>query len=259
MPQSESLNDRRPLFLRQVVGNLSVTQRLSRQMAQGTVPNRAFFHGPTGAGKTTVARILARHYFCENRFGIGDPCGRCENCLKDLGDIMEYEQWTAARLERNWGWWESNGPSILARSNWAFFLDEAQDLSELHQKDFYDQLESARALVVFATTHKQSLKDALVNRFGANAYEMRRPATSEVVDHINALCEKLGVQAPKDLLELVAAHYGCDLRKAVDFVYCAAAQAPGKEVTAEFVAAVLGIENAARTRQVPRSKELLKL
>ncbi len=207
MAQSESLDDRRPRFLRQLVGNRSVTQRLAEQMKRGTVPNRVFLFGPTGSGKTTLARILVRHFFCENRIGVGDPCGECETCRKGLGDIFEYEQWTAARLEQNWGWWEANGRSVLSRSNWAFFIDETQDLSELHQKDFYDQLESARAMVVFATTHKNAIKDALVNRFGSNVYELRRPTVEEAAEHIHRQCQELKVEASIDKLTQVAEHW----------------------------------------------------
>ena len=259
MPQSQSLDSRRPLFLRQLVGNRSVIQRLSEQMRRGTVPNRVFLFGPTGAGKTTLARILIRHFFCHNRVGIGDVCGKCDACRKDLGDFVECEQWTAARLEQNWGWWESNGRSILARPNWAFFLDETQDLSELHQKDYYDQLESARAMVVFATTHRNALKDALINRFGANIYELRRPTIEEVTDHIHVLCVELKVEARKDRLALVAQHYRCDLRKCVDFAFTAADQAPNGVVTDEFLEAVLGTERADVANTTPRSKRLAKL
>jgi len=259
MAQSESLDSRRPRFLQQLVGNRSVILRLSEQMKRGTVPNRVFLFGPTGSGKTTLARILARHFFCDNRVGIGDPCGECETCRKDLSEILEYEQCTAARLEQNWGWWEVNGRSILGRPNWAFFIDETQDLSELHQKDFYDQLESARAMIVFATTHKNAIKDALINRFGSNVYEMRRPTVEEAADHIHRQCRELRVEAFKDKLAQVAEHYGCDLRKCVDFAYTAADQAPNGVVTDAFIQAVLGIEPSADSTFTSRPKRLAKL
>lgn len=260
MSESNSLDGRRPLFLRDLVGNRGVVGRLSQQMKKGSVPRRAFFYGPTGSGKTTTARILVRHFFCENRGGIGDPCGRCGACRKPLAEVFGYEQWTAARLEQNWGWWEYNGRSVLARPDWAFFLDEAQDLGELHQKDFYDMLEAAEALVIFATTHKNAIKDALVNRFGANVYELKRPSPAEVVAHLQGRCQALDVRADDAQLARVVAHYGCDLRKCVDFAHTAADQAPNGAVTAEFVDDVLGLDRTAGQNPLPEPDlEALKL
>ena len=216
MSESNSLDGRRPLFLRDLVGNRGVVGRLSQQMKKGTVPRRAFFYGPSGSGKTTIARILARHSFCENKVGIGDACGQCDPCQKSLEQIFGYHQWTAARLEQDWGWWRHHGRTILDNRDWTFFLDETQDLSELHQKDFLDMLESAEARVYFATTHKNAIKDAVVNRFGANVYELKRPTSGESLDHMRFCCQRIGVRADDHQLMRVINHYGCDLRKCLD-------------------------------------------
>lgn len=259
MPQSESLDQRRPRFLRDLVGNPHVFSRLSHQMMNGTVPNRAFIFGPTGAGKTTLARIIARHFFCQNRIGFGDSCGTCQACLKELSEISDYEQWTAARLGKNWEWWEKYGLSILHRQEAAFFLDESQDLNELHQKDFYDQLESATALVIFATTHKNSVKEALLNRFGANVYELRRPTPEEAVKHMQKLCRAKNVQALNEHLARVVELYGCDLRKCVDFVYCAHQQARDGVVTEQFIDDVFGVPRPISDDAISQPKSMLKL
>ena len=113
MLNTQSLDDRRPQFLRDVVGNKSVTRRLSAQMKNGIVSRRALFFGPTGSGKTTLARIMARHFLCANQADLGDPCGRCTNCRRELDGIPECDYWTAAHLEESWRWWIANGPSIL--------------------------------------------------------------------------------------------------------------------------------------------------
>ncbi|MCI0464329.1 MAG: AAA family ATPase [Gemmataceae bacterium] len=249
MPQAESLEQRRPLFLRDLVGNTHVTYRLAEQMKRGTVPNRVFLYGPSGSGKTTVARILARHFFCRNRVGIGDPCGRCERCLRSLEDELYHHEWTAALLEERWRWWDENGQSVLYAPWFTFFLDEAQDLSERHQKALYRDLEQARALVIFATTHKHAIQDALLNRFGANVYEMRRPSVEESVAHLLRVCGGKQLQADPQALARVVQHFTCDLRRCIDFVYTAEQQAPEGRIDDTFVNLVLGIDKPRVTSE----------
>ena len=129
----------------------------------------------------------------------------------------------------------------------------------MHQKEFYDLLEAADATVIFATTHKNSIKDALVNRFGANLYEMRRPTTAETISHIRTVCTSLGVTAPDDQLARVADHYGYDLKPAWISPTWLPIKSPDEIVTAEFVDAVLGIDADATTVPAPVSKRSVKL
>ncbi len=259
MLSHQSLDSRRPRFLRDVVGNAHVVGRLVQQMANGTDPQRAFLLGPTGSGKTTVAQIMVRHRFCRNRSGIGDPCGVCDRCLGSLEDLTDYEEWTGARLDADWGWWERNGSSILRRPWASIFIDEAQDLSERHQKTLFRDLEGATCQVIFATTHKSHIKDALLKRFGNNIYEMRRPTVPEVTDHLTSICTALGIRAETAELTNVAELNGCDLRLCVDFVYSAAEQAPNQVVTAAFVESVFGVAAASEEAKVTSCTSRLRL
>lgn len=113
--------------------------------------------------------------------------------------------------------------------------------------------------MIFATTHKHALKDALINRFGSNVYEMRRPAPREVLAHVHSLCVEMGVTAPPERLLRVVEHYGCDLRKCVDFAYCAKDQAPDRIVAPDFVDDVLGIEHIVTGELTVPSKRTIKL
>ena len=45
-------------------------------------------------------------------------------------------------------------------------------------------------MVIFTTTHLHLLDDALIRRFGVNRYELRRPTTDEVADHLESLCAR---------------------------------------------------------------------
>ncbi len=134
-------------------------------------------------------------------------------------------------------------------TDFVIFIDEAQELDRAHQAEFRTRLESARLTVIFTTTHPHLLDDALINRFGVNQYELKRPTTDEVVDHIGSICIELGVKAERHHLIRVADHHGCDLRKCVDFAYTALDQTEGGIVTDDYVSAVLGLDPARGSGQ----------
>jgi len=237
-----SLDDRRPRLLSQIVGNQPVVERLRQQLRNGRRPRRVLLHGPTGAGKTTGARILARYAFCLKPIGIGDPCGECANCSKELDGFLPYIEWTGNQITQGWTWWRENISSSFSRSGNVVFVDEAQELGKSHQAEFRTRLESAEAMVIFTTTHLHELDDALINRFGVNVYELTRPTTDEVTAHLVALGLELGVRAQRHQLVRVAENLGCDLRKCVDFVYTALDQTDGGIVTEAYVNMVLGTD-----------------
>jgi len=239
-PIGPRLDDRRPRFLKDLVGNEHVKLRLREQMRRGRTPRRAFFFCPTGSGKTTSSRILAAHFFCDNRVGIGDPCGRCGPCQTPLESISDYAEWPGEWAEAHWHWWAGNGQELLSREDTCVFLDEAQDLAERHQKWFLKQLESARATVIFATTHRHAINDALLARFGSNVFEMRRPTLHEVVSRLTQLFQELGIQAVEPQVRRIAQEFGCDMRKCTECVYTTAEQIGGSLLSDDYLNAVFG-------------------
>lgn len=66
----------RPRRLSQLIGQEQLVEALRRQMT--TRPPSAFlFHGSTGCGKTTVARIVAVSSQCTHQKVWGEPCTEC--------------------------------------------------------------------------------------------------------------------------------------------------------------------------------------
>ena len=239
-PVGSRLDDRRPGFLRDLLGNEHVKLRLGEQMRRGKVPRLSFIYGPTGSGKTTLARIMVRHRYCENRIGIGDPCGKCQRCRMRLRDNYKLEEWAGEWAEHAWKWWQDHGQTVLQYDDYFIFMDEAQDLSKIHQKWFLKQLEDAQATVVFATTHRNEIVDALQARFGSNVFEMRRPTEEQVVAHLEPLGRSLGLHMNHEQMHQVVNAYGCDMRLCVEFMHTAVDQAKDKIVTQAYLDAVLG-------------------
>jgi DNA polymerase III subunit delta' len=100
-------------------GNTDVVQRLREALARDRFPHAVILGGPQGAGKYTLALMLARAMNCTgigrsghratkssgktelNRFetdGLPDFCGVCENCRR-IGDAQELDTLFAEAVE----------------------------------------------------------------------------------------------------------------------------------------------------------------
>lgn len=234
--KDHSLDNRRPRKLADVVGLDRIKQRLSRSAQNGFQSRRLLFHGPTGSGKTTLAQIAGRMFFCSHSRTIGDACGECRTCKMKEINYIDYQEWTGAHLNDEWEWWRENGKVVLDRPNGFLFIDEAQDLSVAHQKELYRVTEQAKAMFIMATTHIHEIIDALVGRFGVNCFELTRPAINEAISLMEATARQIGIEADRHQLERVADHVNLNLRLCVDFIYTVKDQSPDGRVTEAILA-----------------------
>lgn len=65
----------------EIIGHKNVIQRLQVMTESRKLPHALLFHGPSGIGKTNVARAFIQYLNCENPVN-GDACGRCAGCLQ---------------------------------------------------------------------------------------------------------------------------------------------------------------------------------
>ncbi len=65
-------------------GNRNTVDQLREMLARDRFPHAIILSGPRGAGKFTLAQMLAKTMNCQNPAGSGLPdfCGVCENCRK---------------------------------------------------------------------------------------------------------------------------------------------------------------------------------
>jgi DNA polymerase-3 subunit delta' len=85
---------------REFLGNTATVTRLRESIRSGHVPQSMILAGPSGAGKYTLALMLARAVNCLNPTesdGLPDFCGRCQNCVR-IGESANLEDRVAEAI-----------------------------------------------------------------------------------------------------------------------------------------------------------------
>lgn len=193
----------RPQSLDDVVGQqhiLGKNKPLRKIIESGTVPNMIFY-GPSGVGKTTVARIIA------------DNCGMTLHKLNgtstSVGDIKD----VIAQV----GTFGSENGILL-------YLDEIQYLNKKQQQSLLEYIENGDITLIASTTENPyfSVYNAVISR--STVFEFKPVTADELIPAVKRayriISEDSGndLEVSDDICRAIA--YGCggDVRKAMNTV-----------------------------------------
>ena len=213
----------RPKTLGQVCGQqhlLGEGKVFRRTIESGRVPNMIFY-GPSGVGKTTVARIIAENSGMRLHKLNGTSCGTgdIKAVLSDIGTIGT-----------------QNG--IL------LYLDEIQYLNKKQQQSLLECIEAGTVTLIASTTENPYfyIYNALLSR--CTVFEFKSLTAADIRQGLLTAVQRLAEEEDTDLtlepdaLEYLAQSAGGDMRKALGSLEFAMTAALGSEkptVTLEMV------------------------
>lgn len=191
----------RPKTLADVVGQehiLAEGKPLRRIIESGTVPNMIFY-GPSGVGKTTVARIIAEN--------CGMSLYKLNGTNASLSDIKD--------VVADIGTFGSENGILL-------YLDEIQYLNKKQQQSLLEYIENGDITLIASTTENPyfSVYNAVISR--STVFEFKPVSAEQLIPAIRRafrlIAEEQGVEVIADdaVINMIAYNCGGDVRKAMN-------------------------------------------
>lgn len=205
----------RPKTFAGYIGNEKIKKSGMAALRSEHKPQVMLFHGHAGCGKTTMARLMAKEYRCENRDEITGACGVCYSCKEmdeyietgDEGNLMNLRE-----IDVTEGNKKQDVDQLLEEAQmpafdggWKIFiLDECHAMSNAAQNRLLKNLEepAEKVLMILCTTDPDKLLETIRSRC-QYTYKVTKPTRDELVGLLATVCRKEGVEYDIRALSLV--------------------------------------------------------
>ena len=207
----------RPQTFEEVVGQEHVTRTLRNAIQSGRIAHAFLFTGPRGVGKTTIARLLAKAFNCENG-PTPDPCNSCSNCKEiTIGsslDVLEIDGASHTGVDNVRDITEGVQYRPAKSRFRVVIIDEVHMLSNAAFNALLKTLEEPPEHVkfIFATTEVHKILQTILSR--CQRYDFKRIPLRELIKQLTTLAEHEGFVFDEVGLALVAREADGSLRDA---------------------------------------------
>lgn len=221
----------RPKTLDEVFGQEHILAEggvLRRVVAGGTIPNMIFY-GPSGVGKTTVARIIAA--------AAGKKLCHLNGTTASTADLKD----VVAQQD-----------TLEGRNGVLLYLDEIQYLNKKQQQSLLECIENGAVTLIASTTENPYfyVYNAILSRSTVFEFKPLQPAAVEKALRraLEIVGEKGPVEVEEGALSHIARTCGGDVRKALNAFEMAWLASAGKEPRRITLADVVAVSQRSAMR-----------
>jgi len=188
----------RPETFDQVLGQEVICKILQRQLELKEYPNCYLFAGPSGDGKTTIARIMAKAI----NGGVGYPIeidGASNNGVDNVRSIIE----------------EANNRSLDGEYK-IFIIDECHQITTAGWNAFLKCIEEPPqyTIFMFCTTDPQKIPATILNR--VMKFQLTRVSAELILNRLNDIAQSEGYVIKDDeALKYIAYSSGGSVRESI--------------------------------------------
>lgn len=176
----------RPTKLKEVIGQEDAVRMLNTFIKKGKIPHFLLFTGPSGVGKTTLARIMASKLDC------GPSDFQELNCADFRGIDMVREIRSKMSL------------AALGGKHRVWYIDEAHRLTGDAQDAFLKLLEDTPKHVyfIFATTNPNKLAKTIITR--ASEIKLDAVHRDDIEELVRTVARRENRHVPDEVVERIA-------------------------------------------------------
>lgn len=212
-------NKFRPKNIKQVIGKsqTKTAKFLMNRAVENNIIQAVLLVGPTGVGKTTVARLYADLVLCENPketdFGYV-PCGKCDGCtsvtsVEEINCSSNTGIDTIRTIEEKLHYTPLQGKYKI------YILDEVHGLTKQAQNALLIPLENAPKHVVFilSTTEEEGILATLKGR--CHIFNFPIPSEREQQRLVSSICKNQEKEVTAKELDEIIIKAGGNIRSLV--------------------------------------------
>ncbi len=233
----------RPMRFDEVTAQEHVTVTIKNAILRNRIAHAYLFSGPSGVGKTTTARILAKAINCPN-VKDGEPCNECDICKEITEgrslDVIEIDGASNRGIDEIRDLRESVRYSPSRLKYKVYIIDEVHMLTKEAFNALLKTLEEppSYVLFVFATTEPHKVIPTILTR--CQRFDFKRIEIEKIIERLKFISKEEKIAVDEESFVTIAKKGDGSMRDALS-IFDQVAAFCGNDIRHEAVVSALSL------------------